>query len=227
MGRPHRVAEGGYVYHVLNRGNAKMRIFDDDRDYDAFEKLLAEAVERSEMRLLAYCLLPNHWHLVVWPQRDGELSRFVGWLTLTHTQRWHAHRSSAGTGHVYQGRFKSFPVQDDEHFLAVARYVERNALRAGLVRRAEAWRWSSLFRWLHGPAQDKPPLAAWPLARKAGWVEHVNAPQNEAELASIRRSIERGNPLGGEKWTQRAIRQLGLETTLRPRGRPSKQDKGS
>jgi len=227
MGRPHRAAEGGYVYHVLNRGNARMRIFGDDRDYDAFEKLLTEAVERSEMRLLAYCLMPNHWHLVVWPQRDGELSRFVGWLTLTHTQRWHAHRSSAGSGHVYQGRFKSFPVQDDEHFLAVARYVERNALRAGLVRRAEAWRWSSLFRWLHGSAEDKPPLAAWPLARKAGWMEHVNAAQTEAELAAIRRSIERGNPLGGEKWTQRAIGQLGLETTLRPRGRPRKQGKGS
>ena len=132
MGRTHRAAQGGYVYHVLNRANARMRIFDDDPDYIAFEKVLAEAVERTETRLLAYCLMPNHWHLLVWPRKDGELSRFVGWLTLTHTQRWHAHRHSSGSGHVYQGRFKSFPVQEDEHFYTVARYVERNGLRANL-----------------------------------------------------------------------------------------------
>ena len=112
-----------------------MTIFEKPEDYDAFERVLEEAVERTEMRLLAYCVMPNHWHLVVWPREDGELSRFTGWLTLTHTQRWHAHRHTTGSGHLYQGRFKSFPVQDDEHFLTVCRYVERNALRANLVER--------------------------------------------------------------------------------------------
>ena len=147
MGRPKRAADGGLVYHVLNRSNAKMPIFKKEADYEAFERVLEEAVERSETRLLAYCVLRTHWHLVVWPREDGELSRFTGWLTLTHTQRWHAHRHSTGTGHVYQGRFKSFPVQEDEHFYAVCRYVERNALRANLVTRAEDWRWNSLYRW--------------------------------------------------------------------------------
>ena len=135
MGRPHRAAAGGYAYHVLNRANARMTVFEDDADYEAFEKVLVEAVARTQTRLLAYCLMPNHWHLVVWPRNDGELSRFVGWLTLTHTQRWHAHRHSTGSGHVYQGRFKSFPIQEDEHLYSVARYVERNARRANLVRR--------------------------------------------------------------------------------------------
>ena len=108
------------------------------------------------------------------------------------------------------------------------RYVERNALRANFVRRAEDWNWCSLYRWLHGAAEDKPSLAAWPAPRKAGWVEHVNAPQSEAELAAIRRSVERGNPFGNESWSDRAIRRLGLESTLRPRGRPKKQaEKGS
>ena len=134
MGRPQRAAEGGYVYHVLNRANARMTIFADDGDYEAFEKVLRRPSNGAETRLLAYCLMPNHWHLVVWPRKDGELSRFVGWLTLTHTQRWHAYRRSTGSGHVYQGRFKSFPVQEDEHFYTVARYVERNALRAQLAR---------------------------------------------------------------------------------------------
>ena len=120
--------------------------------------------------------------MVVWPRTDGELSKFAGWLTLTHTQRWHAHRQSAGSGHVYQGRFKSFPIQEDEHLYTVARYVERNALRAKLTRRAEQWRWGSLYRWLRGTAEDKELLAAWPLPRKSGWTEFVNPPQTEAEL---------------------------------------------
>ncbi len=220
MGRPLRAAVGGYVYHVLNRANARMQIFADDADYQAFEKVLRQAVERTDTRLLTYCLMPNHWHLLVWPRTDGELSRFVGWLTLTHTQRWHAHRHSIGSGHVYQGRFKSFPVQDDGHFLTVARYVERNPLRANLVRRAEQWRWSGLARWLRGTSEDKSLLTAWPVARKASWVEHVNTTQSDAELQTLRGCVQRGRPYGEEAWSDRAVRTLGLETTLRPRGRP-------
>ena len=223
MGRPQRAAEGGYVYHVLNRANARMTIFERDTDYEAFEKVLREAVERTKTRLLAYCIMPNHWHLVVWPTKEGELSRFVGWLTLTHTQRWHAHRHSAGSGHVYQGRFKSFPVQEDEHFYTLGRYVERNARRANLVRRAEQWPWSSLARWLRGSAADKALLAPWPLPRKPGWVDHVNSPLTEAELHALRRCVKRGTPFGDESWTDQAVRRLGLESTLRPQGRPKKE----
>lgn len=227
MGRPHRAAEGGYVYHVLNRANARMTIFRNDADYEAFERVLIEAVERTETRLLAYCLMPNHWHLLVWPREDGELSRFVGWVTLTHTQRWHAHRRSIGTGHLYQGRFKSFPIQEDEHYYTVARYVERNALRANLVRQAEAWQWGSLYRWLRGNVEDKALLATWPLPRKPSWAQHVNAPQSEAEVAALRRCIDRGSPFGSDAWTDRTVRRMNLETTLRPRGRPRTQEKGS
>jgi putative transposase len=227
MGRPLRAADGGYVYHVLNRANARLTIFEDDADYEAWERVLLEAVERTRTRLLAYCVMPNHWHLVVWPREDGELSRFVGWLTLTHTQRWHAHRHSAGTGHLYQGRFKSFPIQEDEHLYTVARYVERNALRAGLVARAEHWRWGSLFRWQRSQAADRQLLAPWPLPRQAGWIEHVNQPQTEAEVLALRRSVQRGIPFGDASWTKRAVAQLGLETTLRPRGRPRTANKGS
>ncbi len=227
MGRPRRAADGGLVYHVLNRANARMTIFEKKGDYEAFEQVLEGAVARTNTQLLAYCVMPNHWHLVVWPQEDGELSRFVGWLTLTHTQRWHAYRHSTGSGHIYQGRFKSFPVQDDNHFYTVCRYVERNALRANLVERAEDWKFSSLFRWKHGSAKEKCLLAAWPLARRPGWIEHVNAPQSPAELTALRRSVQRGSPFGEVSWRDRIVRRLGLETTLRPRGRPRKQEKGS
>ena len=227
MGRPHRAAAANCVYHVLNRANARMTIFEDDDDFAAFETVLSQAVARSQMRLLAYCLMPNHWHLIVWPRNDGDLSRFMGWLTLTHTQRWHAHRQTAGTGHVYQGRFKSFPVQHDDHLYAVARYVERHALRANLVRRAEQWHWGSLYRWLRGSAEDKQLLAAWPVSRKSNWVDYVNEPQTELELAAIRRSVQRGNPFGDDSWSASLVRRLGLESTLRPRGRPRNTEKGS
>jgi putative transposase len=204
-----------------------MTIFADNEDFAAFEKVLLQAVGRLNTRLLGYCLMPNHWHLVVWPRTDNELSRFLGWLTLTHTQRWHAHRHSAGTGHVYQGRFKSFPIQHDEHLYAVARYVERNALRANLVRRAEDWPFGSLARWLRGSAEDRSLLAAWPMPRKANWVEYVNAPQSEAEIAAVRHSVQRGSPFGDESWSEKTVRRLQLESTIRPQGRPKKQRIGS
>jgi putative transposase len=227
MGRPRRAADGGMIYHVLNRGNARMTIFESNADYEALEQVLEQAIERYGTELLAWCLMPNHWHFVVRPHEDGELSRFVGWLTLTHTQRWHAHRQSSGAGHLYQGRFKSFAIQAEDHFLTVCRYVERNALRANLVRRAEDWRWSSLWRWHRGGSREKSLLAPWPVRRQAGWIDHVNAPQTEAELAAIRNSVARGSPYGDEQWTERVVKRLGIETTLRPRGRPRKAEKGS
>ena len=124
MGRPLRSTSADVVYHVLNRANARTMLFDDDGDYAAFERVLAQACERVSMRLLAYCVMPNHWHLVVWPRRDGDLSRFMNWLTLTHTQRWHQHRHTVGDGHVYQGRFKSFPVETSDVAPASARTIK-------------------------------------------------------------------------------------------------------
>jgi putative transposase len=210
------------VYHALNRAVARLPLFEKDGDYEAFERVMAEAQAEHPMRLLAYCLMPNHWHFVLWPERDGELSAFLRWLTNTHTMRWHALHDTRGTGHVYQGRFKSFPVSADEHLFTVLRYVERNPLRAGLVRRAEAWRWSSLWRRRH--PDTLPPLALhpWPVPEPDNWVELVNRPQTEAELEAMRRSVTRGSPFGAPAWQERTARRLGLEFTLRPRGRPKK-----
>src|SRR4051812_37072669 len=133
MARSLRHAPGGFVYHVLNRAVARLPLFQKDGDYQAFERVLAEALHKFPMRLLSLCLMPNHWHMVLWPPSDGDLSSFVRWLTVTHSMRWHAHYHTGGTGHIYQARFKSFPVEGDDHFYTVVRYVERNALRANLV----------------------------------------------------------------------------------------------
>jgi putative transposase len=179
MGRPLRAAVGGLTYQVLNRSNGRWPLFDKPSDYEAggyeaFERVLAEAQQEHAVALLAYCVMPNHWHLVVVPQADGDLSRFVGWLTLTHTQRWHAHRHTAGNGHLYQGRFKSFAIRADVHLLTVCRYVERNPLRAQLVSRAEHWRWSSFWRRAHATAEPLVLLSDWPVARPPDWESWVH-----------------------------------------------------
>ena len=164
--------------------------------------------------------MPNHWHFVLSPHLDGAMSRFVGWVTATHTMRYHAHYHSSGEGHVYQGRFKSFPIQDDEHFLSVCRYVERNALRAQLVKRAEDWRWGSLWRWRQEPVPPPSLLSTWPTPRPLRWLERVNERLTDRELAAIRNSARRGSPFGDPKWVEASVKRLGLESTLRPPGRP-------
>jgi putative transposase len=205
---------------VLNRGNGRRILFRKDADYAAFERILEQAVERMPMRVLGWCLMPNHWHLVLWPEADGQLSEFMRWLTVTHAQRLHAHRNDGAGGHVYQGRFKSFPVQEDHHFLVLMRYVERNALRAKLVARADDWQWSSLWRRQHAKVAQQKILTEWPVRRPTHWLRIVNAKQDEAEEKAVQASIERSRPLGSPKWLEQAAAAMGLEWTLRPRGRP-------
>ena len=223
MPRRPRIATGGLVYHVLNRRVGRLPLFDTNQDYVAFERVLEEAVARTGIRLLAYCVMPNHWHLLLWPRNDEDLSESLHWLTVTHTQRWHAAHRTAGTGPLYQGRFKSFPVQTDAHFLTVARYVERNALRANLVRRAENWQWGSLWRHSRADTNARGLLSDWPIPRPRLWQDHVNRPETPQELEGLRRSTQRGRPFGSEPWQIRTAKRLSLESTLRPRGRPRKE----
>jgi putative transposase len=165
--------------------------------------------------------MPNHFHLVLWPYGDGDLGRWMQWLMTSHVRRYHRHYG--GSGHVWQGRFKAFPIQEDEHLRSVLRYAERNPQRARLVRKAENWAWSSL----HLRAKDAHAalLARSPVPLPSNWLQFVHEPQTEAELEAIRTSITRGTPYGSERWRKRAARQLGLEFTLRPRGRPRKGEK--
>lgn len=224
MPRVARVAPGGVIFHVLNRANARSRIFEKDQDYEAFNRIVGETVERIPVKILAYSIMPNHWHMVLWPTRNGELGNFVQRLTTTHVRRWHLHRNSVGSGHLYQGTYKSFPIQDDEHFLTVCRYVEQNPLRAGLVQRAEDWRWSSLRSSSTGISKPGDPvLSDWPVAKPADWISFVNQALTLKELEELRVSAQRGRPFGDEGWKTRMAERLGLESTLRSRGRPRKE----
>ena len=225
MARRLRIDVGGLVYHVINRRAGRLELFEDDADYLALEKVIAEVcAEKPNVRIVGYCLMPNHWHLVLWPKNDGELSAFMQRLTVTHMRRWHAHRASAGTGPLYQGRFKSFPIEQDPHCLTVCRYVERNALRAGLVRRAQNWRWCSLSKRL----LDEPPpwllaMDQWPVQTPSDWETFVDEPQSSAEIAALRRSVNRGTPFGSAPWQHRTAMRLKLQSSLRDPWRPKKQ----
>jgi putative transposase len=210
------------VFHVLNRGVARMQLFEKPADYQAFEQVLRETVDESPIRICAYVLMPNHWHLLVWPESDGELAAFMQRLTVTHVRRWQLCRGYVGLGHVYQGRYKSFPVESDEHFWVVARYVERNALRANLVLRAEEWRWSSLWRRCQGTQEERSLLARWPVEVPPNWIERVNRADDGRELEALRRCVQRGRPYGQPEWQKEIAKRLGLESAYRPAGRPRK-----
>ncbi len=216
MARRRRVAPGGYVYHVMNRAAGRLVLFESIGDYAAFERLLREAQSRTPMAIVAYCLMRNHWHLLLWPLHDRQLSTFMQWLESTHARRWrHAH-DTIGRGAVYQSRFKSIPVQSDHHLLAVWRYVERNPLRANLVPSAANWEWSSLSSTRH--RRKTPTLTMPAVNRPSNWLEYVNLPQTEAEVAAIRAATVSGVPFGDPLWSQAAQAAIGW----RPLGRPKR-----
>ncbi len=219
MPRPTRYAPGGMVFHVLNRAALRRNLFECDADFAAFERILWETLRACPMRIVAYCLMSNHWHMVLWPERDDDLPSFMQRLTNTHVKRWKEHRHEVGLGPLYQGRYKSFPVQADDYFYQVVRYVERNPLRANLVPRAEEWRWSSLVAPAHSNA-PAPLLADWPLPKPAHWLDYVNSVQTEGELSALRECVQRGTPYGNLDWINTTSERLHLNSTLHSPGRP-------
>ena len=222
MPRLERIDVGNNVYHILNRANARAQIFYNDNDYKLFESILEEAVEKFKMRLLAYCLMPNHWHLVLYPRNDGDLALFISWLTNTHTRRWHTEKGTVGEGHLYQGRYKSFLCQDDGHFLTLVRYVERNAKKAKLVLKSVDWPWSSVWRREKGTDKQKKILAPWPVPRPENYLLWLDQSQSEEEEGTIELSVLKSSPFGSLDWMEDAVKKFNLEQTLRRVGRPRK-----
>lgn len=218
MPRIRRSAPDGTAHHVLNRGNNRRQVFHKRGDYQAFLRFMREAQERIPMRILAYCLMPNHFHLVVWPETMVSLSAYMHRLMNAHVRNYHQHYGTCGHGHIWQGRFKNFPIQHDVHLLRVLRYVEANPLRADLVRRAEDWSWGSLS----SPREECPALADSPVSRPAEWLEYVNMPKGGRGLEALRYSVRRGAPYGEEKWVKQVAKEYGLEFTLRAPGRPKR-----
>jgi putative transposase len=198
-----------------------LRLFKKPEDFLAFERVLQLAHQQVPMRILSWCLMSNHWHLALWPREDGELTAFMRKLTHTHAQRWKVAHNAVGHGHLYQGRFKSFPVQQDEHLLTLLRYIEGNPLRARIVRRAQDWRWGSYQvrskprHELHGL------LCPWPIDMPADWPAWVHEPATPEETEMFKTHIVRSRPMGDPQWVVQTARRLGLEHSLRSPGRPT------
>ena len=205
------------IYHVLNRGNAKQVVFTQTRDYDSFLKLLCQAKQRHPLDLLAYCLMPNHFHLIVRPTRGSDLSRFMQWLLTSHVRQHH--RRNGTSGHIWQGRYKSFLIQEDRHLLVAMRYVERNPVRARLVKSAADWTWSS-HRESSG-LNERRRTEACPVTLTSDWPNYVDQPLMDAELEDIRRSVNQQAPFGSSDWRVHVCQEHGLQSTIR-RGRPRK-----
>lgn len=222
MGRAPRVDIGNQPYHVINRADSRRTIFTEPDEYRHFEMLLKNAAARFDMRILAYVLMPNHWHLILYPRDDGDVSLFMQWLTLTHTQQYHVWKQTTGQGHVYQGRYKSFLIEKDSYLLTAIKYVERNPVRANLVRKVETWRWGSGYRRLNGTANERLLLSDSPIDLPRNYRSWVNQSDKEEDLTNMRVSTNRGRPFGTMSWTERMVERFGLESTIRPEGRPKK-----
>lgn len=220
MPRALRVDKAGLIYHVINRANEREEIFKSRYDYDFFEKLIYKAWTKTGMRIYSYSIMPNHWHFVVSPVCDGGLCSFFRWLTLTHSQY---HRNSTGTvgnGHLYQGRYKSFIVSSDSHFLRLCKYVERNPLRAGLVEKAEFWGWSSLYKRINRGRRFCKFLSEWPIQQPLDYLDWVNCDEDKKSLSRIEKSIKKGAPLGEDLWVKKTVERFGLRQTVCKIGRP-------
>ncbi|OHA17614.1 MAG: hypothetical protein A2664_03265 [Candidatus Taylorbacteria bacterium RIFCSPHIGHO2_01_FULL_46_22b] len=222
MGRAIRVDVGNQLYHVLNRANGRQTIFHSSKDYQHFESLLAKAVKDTSMRLLAYAVMPNHWHLILYPHQDGDLKRFMQWLTLTHTQQYHVRNKTIGYGHLYQGRYKSFLIERDNYLLAAIKYVERNPVRAKLAKKVESWQWGSGYRRLEGKATERLILTDSPVDLPRVYRTWVNKSDTDDDLTDARIAVNKGKPFGTIEWTKRMVERFGLELTTRQRGRPKK-----
>ena len=219
MPRTNRVAVGDTIYHALNRANGRQTIFSNDAEYQHFVDLLCDASDMIAMRILAYCIMPNHWHLVLYPRQDGDMGEYLRLVTTTHVRHRRVQTKTVGHGHLYQGTYKSFPVETDTYLVQLIRYVEQNPLRAKLVNRAEEWHWSSLWMREQG-TQRKAFLAELPTDLPPDYLSWVNTLDKKETLEHIRHSVNKGKPLGSGEWTDRMIEEYGLQSTMRGVGRP-------
>ena len=218
MPRHARISPDGFFQHVINRGDHREDIFHKAADFAAFLALMTEAAWRVPMRIIAYCIMRNHFHLLLWPYHGSDVSAYMQILMNLHIQRYVRHYPPSSPGHIYQGRYRNVLVQGGPDLWKVARYVEANPVAAHIVRRAEDYKWSSAWRWASRPG--RPALHPEPIVHSREWLEFVNEPLGVDIVASIEHAVRKGLPIGDEEWVRRVVADHGLQHTTRGRGRP-------
>ena len=216
-----RIARGlvdGFIYHILNRGNGRQEVFHRIQDYEGFIDLMKKVKSKHSIKIFAYCLMPNHFHMVVLPTQAKELGKLMQWLMTSYVRRYH--RNYGTSGHIWQGRYKSFIIQESAYLLTVLRYVEGNPVRAGLVNSAKEWLWSS-HREIIGE-EPRSLIDKLPIELPQEWSKYVDEPLTDKELEKLHQSVNRQSPYGTPMWQMRVAKEVGLESTLRPWGRPRK-----
>lgn len=219
MPRRLRRSLDGAAFHVMNRAVRRTTLFEEAADYEAFIRVVTESLERFKIKIISFQLMPNHWHFVVLCNWIAELSKWQHWLAGTHANRWNGAHGLRGTGAVYQGRFRAIPIQHGLSLMRVCRYVERNALRKGLVDSADKWHWSSLHSMRNNC--DLIPLAEWPILRPKNWLEIVNSEDVPSDLELVRICIRKNWPIGEPEWQRAVAPFAGL--SMKPRGRKSRR----
>jgi putative transposase len=188
MPRSSRNLPAGSIVHVVNRGNDKRLLFERAEEFEEFLRLIAWAKTKCPVRIVAYCVMSNHWHFVFWVEVEWDVSAFLHRLTTTHAKRWRQRTNTVGQGHVYQDRFKASEIFSERYYFNCLRYVEQNALTAGLVRSAKEWRWSSLAERLGNGLRILDPD---PAGLPVGWGELVDQPLPECDAEEIHNSLKR------------------------------------
>ena len=191
MARKRRCILPGAYYHVCNRATEKRVLFSTPSDFDLWVKTLREALEIFPLKIHAFCVMPNHWHMLASSPSGPTFTKAMQWLGATHAIRWRKRADSVGKGAVYQSRYRCHRVKPNQVFWIVARYIERNPVRAGLTESPYSWEWSSAGQ-KNGLSI---PINEWPLAKPEKWEEFLRRGGNPVEEAKVREALTRGFPL--------------------------------
>jgi putative transposase len=221
MPRQARVVVPGVPHHVLQRGNRRQQTFFRDADYQAYLRFAADAFAEARVEIWAYCLMPNHVHLIATPGATEALAHAVGVTHARYTRR--INRREGWSGYLWQGRFTSFPM-DENYLRRCARYVGLNPVRAGLAGRAVDWRWSSVGAHVEG--RPDPLLTPGPLAERLGpdMARFFDIDSSEEERLALRLAASTGRPLGAPDWVKTLEVATGRDLKMRPVGRPKNGD---
>ena len=220
MPRIARVIATQYPHHITQRGNNRAIVFFDDEDRQTYLKLLALYAEKHHFQIWAYCLMNNHIHLLAVPEAETSLARGIGLTNQVYTQ--YLNRKLNQSGRIWQNRFFSCVVENNNYLWAVARYIERNPLKVGLVEKAEAYRWSSAKAHITGASDNLLGTTLWPSPQdQSAYAEFVVAEDEETDNA-IRRATRTGRPFGSESFVDLLEFQLQQPLKANRRGRPCK-----